>query len=753
MTQTGESNYLFGMHDRGAEAIMAEAGRRGWVLISEAIGHDPQNMNGVSFEDLADDGFGVIGLLRNGRVSGGSPLSSPVPHAARHGDGVQGGGALPRSELYDYFATRCANFVLRSPGCHIWVVGNHPNAVAERPERGSPREESITPQLYARCYKRCREEIRSQPGHKDDMVLVAAVAPFCSDTTYPGNRRGDWVRYQQDVLLLLGPGNYDGVALHAYVRGSTRDLIVRDDKMEPPFSDRHMGFRAYQDMVAVMPSKLPVFITEARPIADSTPESGGWPTGDAPTEWVQAAYREIQRWNQQHADRQIRSLILYRWGAEGDEDAAWSIRERPGIIEDFRRALANDYQWTLPLHPEYRAVFLNQNTPAKMTASDTIKVSVRLRNEGTRTWLCSGSNPFRLASRWYDSDNREVLVTVAYHTGLPADAPPGAEVELTAKVMSPTAAGRYRLCWEMVHEGVTWFGRQGDPGQTSIVEVSAAPLPRKPPIEEVVDELPRHATRRYATRQLEAIRALVIHHSAVPPSVDAWQIARYHVEREGWPGIGYHFSIAPDGHIHQTQPLEAISYHAGDPGNQEGVGICLLGNFTNESPPDPQLDATARLVAWLLSELNLPTEAVRAHCDYRQTQCPGLTWPALWRSPLLAATQRILDEAKPVQPTPKVMGHYLLFWQTVTQWAVEEWRGAENYFGQFRVTMGFSADDAMHAECVTIVGGPWGVPAEVEGKLRAAGCKVERIPGETPFQIKAILDEMAARRQRFLTLT
>jgi hypothetical protein len=303
----------------------------------------------------------------------------------------------------------------------------------------------------------------------------------------------------------------------------------------------------------------------------------------------------------------------------------------------------------------------------------------------------------------------------------------------------------------MVHEGVTWFGRRGDAGQMVLVEVLPAPLPRKPPTEDVSDELPQHATRRYTLRPREAIKTLVIHHSAVPPSVDARQVARYHVERENWPGIGYHFFIGADGHIQETQPLEVISYHAGEIGNREGVGICLAGNFTNQPPPDAQVAAAARLLAWLLSELGLPVAAVRGHCDYRETQCPGLTWPTMWRAPLLAATERILEEARPAEPTPKVINHYLLLWQTTSQWAVEEWRGAEAYVGQFRPTLGFSVDDALHAEHVTIVGGPWGVSTDIEARLRAAGCQVERIPGETPFQIKAILDEMAARRQRFLT--
>jgi hypothetical protein len=34
----GESPFLFGIHDRGGESLMAAAGRRGWVLCTEALG-------------------------------------------------------------------------------------------------------------------------------------------------------------------------------------------------------------------------------------------------------------------------------------------------------------------------------------------------------------------------------------------------------------------------------------------------------------------------------------------------------------------------------------------------------------------------------------------------------------------------------------------------------------------------------------------------------------------------------------------
>src|SRR5512136_2574682 len=99
----------------------------------------------------------------------------------------------------------------------------------------------------------------------------------------------------------------------------------------------------------------------------------------------------------------------------------------------------------------------------------------------------------------------------------------------------------------------------------------------------------------------------------------------------------------------------------------------------------------------------------------------------------------------------RALGHYMLFWQTLSDWARDDFLGAQTYIGRFRVTAGFSVDDAMQAEYVTIVGGPLGISSEAEMILRAAGCKVERVAGDTTAETKQILEQMAQQGQRFLT--
>ncbi len=277
----------------------------------------------------------------------------------------------------------------------------------------------------------------------------------------------------------------------------------------------------------------------------------------------------------------------------------------------------------------------------------------------------------------------------------------------------------------------------------------------EPTVKVVIDELAKHATDHYPTRTLSQISGIVVHHSAVPASVGAARIAKYQVEKQGWPGVGFHYFIYDDGRIEQTQPLEVISKHAGD-ANPTSVGICLAGNFTDEPPTEAQLLSTSQLAAWLLQDLDLPIEAIHPHKDYVVTACPGDQWESgvKWGERLQRQVQDALAGAGPVTTTPagKPLGHYVLFWQTPDDWAKQDFFGAENYIGRFRVTVGFSIDDAMQAQFVTIVGGPLGVSSEAEALLRAAGCEVERVAGDSFAETKALMDQMADDGKRFLHL-
>jgi hypothetical protein len=337
-----ESEYLYGLHDPGGEHLMAEAGRRGWILFTEEVGHDPAaSRRSDRYADLASRGFGIIVRLNNGYYNAGT---------------------LPHSSQYGNFARCCANFVANSPGAHIWVIGNETNLAAERPGvelegwRGEARSardfrdllsvfadksrgegdiltpgETITPEMYVRCYTLCRNAIRSLPGRGQDLVVVGAVAPWNVNS-------GDWIGYFRRILELLGPAGCDGISLHTYTHGVNPDLVHSTEKMRSEgYTDRYFEFRAYQDFMHAVPANmrhLPVYITE-------TDQNDAWDLNTR--EWVQRAYGEINHWNQQPGNQQIRALILYRWPRLGNHK--WWIDGNQSVVDDFRTAMAHGYRW------------------------------------------------------------------------------------------------------------------------------------------------------------------------------------------------------------------------------------------------------------------------------------------------------------------------------------------------------------------------------------------------------------------------
>lgn len=168
------------------------------------------------------------------------------------------------------------------------------------------------------------------------------------------------------------------------------------------------------------------------------------------------------------------------------------------------------------------------------------------------------------------------------------------------------------------------------------------PMVVRPPIIDLVYDLPRHAERRYETRALAQIQQLVIHHTGTDAGVEIEAIARKHVGELGWPGIGYHFVIAAAGQIYQTNNLTTVSFHARH-ANGTTVGIAFSGNFDQAVPTDAQLESGGRLCAHLLRELSLPIENIRGHKALVSTECPGRNWVegAAWRDALMRQTRSV----------------------------------------------------------------------------------------------------------------
>ena len=136
-------------------------------------------------------------------------------------------------------------------------------------------------------------------------------------------------------------------------------------------------------------------------------------------------------------------------------------------------------------------------------------------------------------------------------------------------------------------------------------------------IRRIIDELPGDGS--YGSRDLEEIHYIVIHHSA-SENQNAHDYARYHLSK-GWPGIGYHYVIQPNGQIFQTQELTTVSYHVKNH-NTISLGIVLSGDLNQH----PMSNAPRRALILLIRRLKvmLPNDLqVVGHGELKATDCPG----------------------------------------------------------------------------------------------------------------------------------
>lgn len=143
------------------------------------------------------------------------------------------------------------------------------------------------------------------------------------------------------------------------------------------------------------------------------------------------------------------------------------------------------------------------------------------------------------------------------------------------------------------------------------------------------------------TAKARAWKYVVIHHTASEKgnveSINEEHQKKKDAKGNAWLGIGYHFLIGnghgmPDGEIEPTfrwrQQLQGAHAGSSDPVyNQQGVGICLVGNFENHAPTASQLASLKKLVRTLKGDYSIASKNVIGHRDVRATECPGKLFP------------------------------------------------------------------------------------------------------------------------------
>lgn len=146
------------------------------------------------------------------------------------------------------------------------------------------------------------------------------------------------------------------------------------------------------------------------------------------------------------------------------------------------------------------------------------------------------------------------------------------------------------------------------------------------------DSLPGDSYNWSWIRPLGGVNYLAIHHSASPDTQTPQEIANYHINSNGWGGIGYHFVIAKDGIVFYVGDISSARANVANM-NEQVIGICLVGNFmSGNMPTSDQLASVHLLCDFFISYPDLTNlkswDLVKGHKELpnQATACPGDTW-------------------------------------------------------------------------------------------------------------------------------
>lgn len=125
---------------------------------------------------------------------------------------------------------------------------------------------------------------------------------------------------------------------------------------------------------------------------------------------------------------------------------------------------------------------------------------------------------------------------------------------------------------------------------------------------------------------------LFLHHSAINDTnpqfarINASHKARDFPKSSFGFHCGYMFVIEWDGTIVQARKEDEIGAHtyvSGKRYNEDGIGICLAGDFTQMQPSAAQLGSLASLSRSIVDRWGIEDKHIYNHKDVKATACPG----------------------------------------------------------------------------------------------------------------------------------
>jgi len=122
--------------------------------------------------------------------------------------------------------------------------------------------------------------------------------------------------------------------------------------------------------------------------------------------------------------------------------------------------------------PTHRSQFISQNVPSVVSPGQTFPVSITFKNIGTQAWTSFGlTNKYKLGSQ--NSQNNSIWGLQRVDLPVIAVSPTTGIVTFNFIATAPTTPGSYNFQWQMLQEGLRWFG---ETTPNKVITVSAAPF-------------------------------------------------------------------------------------------------------------------------------------------------------------------------------------------------------------------------------------------------------------------------------------
>ncbi|KAJ8958409.1 hypothetical protein NQ318_002191 [Aromia moschata] len=155
---------------------------------------------------------------------------------------------------------------------------------------------------------------------------------------------------------------------------------------------------------------------------------------------------------------------------------------------------------------------------------------------------------------------------------------------------------------------------------------------------------------------------VVIHHSYTPLACNTSEecvqamhwMQDFHQDVRKWWDIGYHFAAGGDGRIYEGRGWSRVGAHAPHY-NNISIGICVIGDWTSNLPPETQLGEVKKFIAMGVREGKIMEDYKLA--GQEGTDCPGdalyneiKTWPHYYTTPDYTVYRRLAEPSSTVPP-------------------------------------------------------------------------------------------------------